>query len=237
MKFGLLRLVLALTASVLALASCGQAASLKKPTKTSPSNRIEYVLVLNVIGQPVLSAISELAQHHIRVNFTKSSPCSNTFSLNDISAESPSAGTRVSKNAVVTLTTSSGSCAPPCPYVYMSITNQALCSTSPVLTDPSLLVQALSTAAETLMGSYPPEAQYNEFISLFQSLQTQQERDGALHLAWYNPDPASEANAFIRANDQTAVIANNAGQWGNYLNCVLGGSQDCNQSGSPSLNG
>jgi hypothetical protein len=233
MKIGFLKSVIEMGISALLLASCGQATSIKKPTAAKTTTTIAYVPVVNVIGQTTLAAAAELGQRKLRVSATSTSHCSNSFSSNEIIAETPNAGTLVQKGTVITLTTSSGSCAPPCTYVYMNGAGQVQCSQSPVLTDPNLLVQTLSTAAQTLMGSYAPQAQYNEFITQFRSRQTQQERDGALGLAWYSLDPTSEADAFIKANDQVAVMAANGAQWGDYLNCILGGSNVCNQSSSP----
>jgi hypothetical protein len=142
-------------------------------------------------------------------------------------SQTPAVGSVVKRSVVVDLVVSSGSCTPPCPYVYMSSPGAAECTTSPVLTDPALLVQALNNAAETLMGSYPPDGQDTAFVSQFNSEQTQQERNGALGKPWYNLDPSAEANAFITANDQAAVEANNIAQTGNELNCILSGSPDC----------
>lgn len=229
---GPIRIIIALATSALLLASCGQAALIAEP-QTSSTTTTTLVPVFSVVGQPLLSAVTELRRHDFRVSNATSSQCSDVFPLNVVLAEFPSAGTMVPPETQVTLTASSGSCAPPCPYVYMNNFNQVQCSPSPVLTDPNQLAQALSTAAQTLMGYDPPQYQYSEFINKFDSQQTLQERNGALGDAWYSLDPASEANAFINANDQDAVLAYGAAQLGNEMNCIISGLQNCN-SRSPS---
>ena len=111
--------------------------------------------------------------------------------------------------------------------------NQVQCSLSPVLTDPSQLAQALSTAGQTLMGTDPPQDQYSEFILQFDALQAKQEREGALGHTWYTFDPTSEASDFINLHDRAAVIAGRAAQLGGMLNCIISGSQNCSQTNSP----
>ncbi len=228
-----IRVVFALATAATFLTSCGQAATIKKPVSSNPTTENTLVTVYDVVGQPLLSAAAELGSHHLRVNVTTLSQCSNVFPLNEVVAETPSVGTRVPRGTQVSLTTSSGSCVSQCPYVYMDSLNQVQCSPSPVLTDPSQLAQALSTAGQTLMGTDPPQDQYSEFILQFDSLQEIQEREGALVHTWYTLDPTSEASDFINLHDRAAAIARGAAQYGSMLNCIISGSQNCSQTNSP----
>jgi hypothetical protein len=136
-------------------------------------------------------------------------------------SQNPESGTQLERGQAVSFVISTGSCAPPCPYVYVNGAGETTCSPSPVLTDPTTLDQALASAANQLMGMSPPTNQFAEFVAQFDSLQISQERTGALAKPWYEPDPASEANAFITANDPDAVAAANAGSLGNDLNCMI----------------
>lgn len=218
-----LRVALLFSLSSIALTACGSG---PKESANTTTTLAKTVRLLNYSGlNQNVAEISLNAVNVFLINVT--SECSNSIPQNEVMSQSPAMGSVVHKSTVVELVVSSGSCAPPCPYVYMSTSGTAECTTSPVLTDPTLLIQALNSAAETLMGSYPPDGQATQFVDLFDSEQTQQERNGALGKAWYNLDPSSEAEAFIRANDQAAVIAANAAQLGNDLNCILSGSPYC----------
>jgi hypothetical protein len=111
----------------------------------------------------------------------------------------------------------------PCPYVFQNGSGQTLCSGGPVLTDSNVLVQALDNASGQLTGMAPGAAQEQAFVAQFQSDQTQQERNGALGKAWSVLDPTAEANAYINANDQQAVMAARMAAAGAELNCIAGG--------------
>jgi len=216
------KVVLLTIIATLALSACG--AGPKESANTTTT--LAKVRLLNYAGlNQNVAEISLNADNLYLINVT--SKCSNTAPENDVISQSPPVGTVARRSMVVDLVVSSGSCAPPCPYVYMSTSGSAECSTSPVLTDPTLLFQALNNAAETLMGSYPPTGQSTAFVTQFDAEQTQQERNGAIGKPWYNLDPSAEANAFITTNDQAAVEANNIAQTGNELNCILSGSSDC----------
>jgi hypothetical protein len=95
----------------------------------------------------------------------------------------------------------------PCQYAYENNVGQTLCSPAPVLTDPTVLEQALDSAAQQLMGEDPPSGQEQAFVNQFQTDQEQQEHDGAMGEAWSILDPTTEAAAYINANDQAAVMA------------------------------
>jgi hypothetical protein len=218
-----LRVALLLSLSSIVLTACSSG---PKESVNTTTTLAKVVRLLNYSGlNQNIAEISLNAENLYLINVT--SKCSDSTPENDVISQSPAMGSAVHKSIVVELVVSSGSCTPPCPYVYMSTSGAAECTTSPVLTDPTLLIQALNNAAETLMGSYPPEGQTTQFLDLFDSEQTQQERNGALGKAWYNLDPSSEAEAFIQTNDQAAVTAANAAQLGNDLNCILSGSPDC----------
>lgn len=219
-----LRAVLLVTISTLALAACGSGGPKESAGTTTTLAKTVRLLNYSGLNQNV-AEISLNAENVYLINVT--SKCSDSIPQNDVISQSPTTGSVVHKSTVVELVVSSGSCAPPCPYVYMSSSGTAECTTSPVLTDPTLLIQALNNAAETLMGSYPPDGQATAFVTQFDLEQTQQERNGALGKPWYNVDPAAEANAFISTNDQAAVEANNFAQTGNELNCILSGNPDC----------
>jgi hypothetical protein len=219
-----LKVGLLITISALALAACGSGGPKESAGTTTTLPKTVRLLNYSGLNQNV-AEISLNADNLYLINVT--TKCSNLTPQNDVISQSPAMGSVVNRSVVVDLVVSSGSCAPPCPYVYADEDGATLCSVSPVLTDPTLLVQALNTAAQNLMGEYPPSDQIDEFVNQFQSDQKQQERDGAIGKAWYNLDPVSEANAFINANDQADVEAYGAAQLGNDLNCILSGSPNC----------
>lgn len=116
----------------------------------------------------------------------------------------------------------------PCLYAYENSSAQYGCSPVPVLTDPTVLVQALATAAAQLTGSSAlPAGQQQAFVSQFQAAQAQQESDGAQGKAWSILDPLAQAGTFVQTNDQAAVMATNAATWGGILDCMIDGGTNC----------
>jgi hypothetical protein len=148
--------------------------------------------------------------------------CSNTVPAGLVLSQVPAPGTRVRRDVGgIELLVSKGSCAPPCLYTFVDSDGATLCSPSPVLTDPTTLDDALTTAASQLTGTYVPQNQYAPFVAQFDALQIAQERLGGEGKPWYVPDPASEASAFINANDYDAVLALRASKLGGVLNCMI----------------
>ncbi len=110
----------------------------------------------------------------------------------------------------------------PCNYEYATSTSQYGCFPTPVLTDSAVLYQALATAAAQLTGSSSlPAGQAQEFVVQFDAAQEQQERLGAEGKAWSILSPEAQAGDFVEANDSADIIAANAAQWGDYLNCIV----------------
>ena len=113
-------------------------------------------------------------------------------------------------------------------YVYENSSAQYGCSPVPVLTDETVLLQALSTAAGQLTGSTAlPAGQQQSFVNQFWAAQSQQESNGAHGQAWSILDPFAQAGTFVQTNDQVDVIAAKAAAWAGVLNCMVDGGTNC----------
>ena len=102
-------------------------------------------------------------------------------------------------------------------------------TTQPVaLTDPQLLISDLDTASTQLTGSLPPDGQAQQFISEYHSNELANAQLAAKGRPYTSLDPMAEATAFIEANDQAAVEANNYAQAAGALQCMINtGSASC----------
>jgi hypothetical protein len=204
----------------LILAACGSTAPVATTTTTSTTTTIAKLSLGSYIDDPIINVLNEVISSGLKVA-TENKHCSNTTAAGYVLSQYPEPGTKLSRGQSVEFVVSSGSCAPPCSYVFENSVGSTLCSSSPSLTDPNTLDQVLTTTADQLMGMNPPTSQYAQFVAQFDSLQIAQERAGALDKPWYEPDPSSEATAFINKYDYDAVLAARAGAFGNDLNCMI----------------
>lgn len=216
------KLVVPIVACSLLLSACGSSATVATTTTTSTSTTTTIVKISmgSFVDDQIIGAENSVRDSGLKVN-GESNQCSDTVPAGLIISQSPAPGTQLQRGQFVDFVISTGSCAPPCPYVYVDSAGATACSPSPELVDPATLDQALATAASQLMGMNPPTEQFAAFVTQFDNLQISQEQLGATGKPWYVPDPTAEATAFINKNDYDAVLAARAGAFGNDLNCMI----------------
>jgi len=213
----------------LALSACGMTSHVATTTTTTTSTTTTIIVTTttqakislgNFVDGQIIGV--EKAVHDAGLKIaSENDECSITVPAGLVISQYPEVGSQLQRGQSVSFVISTGSCTPPCPYVYVNSAGATTCSPSPVLTDPTTLNQTLATVAGQLMGMNPPTNQFAEFVTHFDNLQIAQEKAGALGKPWYEPDPTSEANAFINANDLDAVLAARAANLGNDLNCMI----------------
>lgn len=96
-------------------------------------------------------------------------------------------------------------------------------TTSPIaLPDSNTLAQAL-TSAFAQIGDTPTQQQLQSFVA-----QEDAEAEQGVQV-----DPQADATAFADQSDPEGVVASNAAQWGNVLNCMIVYTAQCAAEGIP----
>ena len=96
-------------------------------------------------------------------------------------------------------------------------------TTSPIaLPDSNTLAQAL-TSAFAQIGDTPTQQQLQSFVA---------EEDAEAEQG-VQVDPQADATAFADQSDPEGVVASNAAQWGNVLNCMIVYTAQCAAEGIP----